>query len=79
MAPFGWRCVVKDAELLLRELFAASARTQEAYFIAKRAGELDIAAEIKCAGDALALAVGRLVKDRSKKQRVEAIDKVTIS
>lgn len=66
-------------EALLQELYAASARLQEAHHIAKREGRQDVADEIRCAGDAVALAVGRLVKNRSRAERHEALEKVVLS
>jgi hypothetical protein len=53
---------VKDAELLLRELCAASSRLQECEYIARRAGRADLVRECRKAGESVAHMIGDLVK-----------------
>jgi hypothetical protein len=53
---------VKDAELLLRELCAASSRLQECEYIARRAGRSDLVRECRKAGESVARMIGDIVK-----------------
>jgi hypothetical protein len=52
---------MKDADALLRELCAASSKLQGAHYLAKKAGQTDLAAEILRAGNVVADQIGKLV------------------
>jgi hypothetical protein len=52
---------VKDADALLRDLCAASSKLQEAHYIAKKAGQTELAAEILRAGNVVADQIGKLI------------------
>jgi hypothetical protein len=52
---------MKDTEALMRELCAASSRLQEAHYIAKKAGQHELAREIWKAGEVIASSIGKLI------------------
>lgn len=59
---------MKDTESLLRELCAASSRLQEAHYIAKKAKQTELAAEIWKAGEVVAGLVSKLITRQMPKQ-----------
>jgi len=53
---------VKRGEELFGDLMAASSRLQDAYFIAKQAGELELAQSIHRANTQIVMALSQLLK-----------------
>lgn len=52
---------MKDTDVLLRKLCAASSKLQEAHYIAKKVGQTELADEILRAGNVVADQIGKLV------------------
>lgn len=52
---------MKDTEVILRELCAASSRLQEVEYLAKKAGQSALADEARRAGTIVADAIGKLI------------------
>ncbi len=61
---------MKDTELMLRELCAASTRLQECEYIARKAGRPDLVDECRLAGEVVSRLVGRLMKPNLKHETI---------